>query len=202
MSITKGEYQSYDTFMRAEAVQYLRQYLEARRPGRLDPPIQPETITDESPLIRDMLWDRTRGSDKPNPIGPKQVYELVHSLFVKTGLIRLGDRHYTLRVHTFRKFFKTNLVAAGVPESHADSFIGHVTDLYNPRLIQPSRRPRSREPQRELRQGTTMHSSTVATEPDQDTDQSDPGSQGGPEQVPHRCSSQRTPQSQRHNRET
>ncbi len=30
-----------------------------------------------------------------------------------------------------RKYFKTNLVAAGVPESHADYMLGHVTDTYN-----------------------------------------------------------------------
>ncbi len=129
--ITKGEYESYDSFIRAEAVQYLRQYLEARKAGRLDPRIKPETVTDDSPLIRDMLWDRTRGSETPLAVGPKQIYKIVHDLFVKTGLVQLGEKHYKLRVHTFRKFFKTNLVAAGVPESHADYFLGHVTDVYN-----------------------------------------------------------------------
>jgi hypothetical protein len=129
--ITKGEYESYDTFFRAEAIQYLRQYMEARRTGRLDPRIGPETITDDSPLIRDALWDKTRGSKDPKPIGPKQIFKIVHDLLVKTGLVKPGDKHHALRVHTFRKFFKTNLVAAGVPESHADYFLGHVSDTYN-----------------------------------------------------------------------
>ncbi|HZY94917.1 MAG TPA: hypothetical protein VFE98_08705 [Candidatus Bathyarchaeia archaeon] len=129
--IVKGEYDSYDTFIRGEAIQYLKQYLDARRTGRLDPRIKPETITDNSPLIRDALWDKTRGSDQPKPVGPKAIYKLVHELFVKTGLVKPGDKHYTLRFHTFRKFFKTNLVAAGVPESHADYFLGHVSDTYN-----------------------------------------------------------------------
>ncbi len=129
--ITKGEYESYDTFIRAEAIQYLRQYLQARRTGRLDRRIKPETITDESPLIRDALWDKTRGSEQPLLIGPKQLFKLVHDLFVKTGLVKPGDTHHAMRVHTFRKFFKTNLVAAGVPESHADYFLGHVSDTYN-----------------------------------------------------------------------
>ncbi len=128
--ITKGEYESYDTFIRAEAIHYLRQYLEARRTGRLDPRIKPETITDSSPLIRDALWDKTRGSEDPKSIG-KQIFKIIHDLFVKTGLVKPGDSHHALRVHTFRKFFKTNLVAAGVPESHADYFLGHVSDTYN-----------------------------------------------------------------------
>lgn len=130
-SITKGQYESYDSFFRAEAVYHLKQYLEARRTGHLDPRIRPETITDESPLIRDQLWDRTRRSAIPRPVGPKQMYKIIHGLLVKTGLAKQEDGHYALRVHTFRKFFKTHLVAAGVPESHADYFMGHVTDTYN-----------------------------------------------------------------------
>ncbi len=129
--ITKGDYEEYDTFVRAEAPHYMRQYFDARRTGRLDPRIEPETITDESPLIRDSLWDKTRGSDQPRPIGPKQLYKVVHDLLFKTGLIKRGGKHYPLRVHSIRKFFKTMLVAAGVPESHADYMMAHVEDTYN-----------------------------------------------------------------------
>jgi hypothetical protein len=129
--ITKGKYEAYDSFIRAEAIQYTRQYFEARRTGQLDPRIKPETITPDSPVIRDSLWDKTRGSDQPKPIGGKQIYKLIHDLFVKTGLVRPEDKHHTMRPHTLRKFCKTNLVAAGVPESHADYFLGHVTDTYN-----------------------------------------------------------------------
>lgn len=38
---------------------------------------------------------------------------------------------HELRAHSLRKFFKTNMVAAGVPESHADYMMGHVSDTYN-----------------------------------------------------------------------
>ena len=38
---------------------------------------------------------------------------------------------YDVRVHSLRKFFKTQLVASGVPESHPDYMMGHVTDTYN-----------------------------------------------------------------------
>ena len=129
--ITKGDYNSYDAFVRAEAVHYLRQYLEARRAGQLDSRIAPETLTDESPLIRDQLWDKSKRSAEAKPIGPKQIFKLVHDLMLKTGLVRDGDDHHALRVHTFRKYFKTSLVAAGVPESHVDYMMGHVTDTYN-----------------------------------------------------------------------
>jgi len=30
-----------------------------------------------------------------------------------------------------RKYFKTRLVSAGVPESHVDYMMGHVNDTYN-----------------------------------------------------------------------
>ncbi len=38
---------------------------------------------------------------------------------------------YELRPHTLREYFKTRLVSAGVPESHVDYMMGHVTDTYN-----------------------------------------------------------------------
>jgi hypothetical protein len=60
---------------------------------------------------------------------------VVHYLLFKTGLIKPGEKpgekHYPLRVHSIRKFFKTNLVGAGVPESHADCMMAHVEDTSN-----------------------------------------------------------------------
>ena len=49
----------------------------------------------------------------------------------ETGLVKPGDKHHAVKVHSFRRFFKTNLVAAGVAESRADYFLGHVCDTYN-----------------------------------------------------------------------
>ena len=49
----------------------------------------------------------------------------------ETGLVKPGDKHHAVKVHSFRRFFKTNLVAAGVAESRADYFLGHVSDTYN-----------------------------------------------------------------------
>ncbi len=42
-----------------------------------------------------------------------------------------GQKHYSLRAHSLRKFYKTQLVAKDVPESHVDYMMGHVTDTYN-----------------------------------------------------------------------
>ena len=49
----------------------------------------------------------------------------------ETGLVKPGDKHHAVKAHSFRRFFKTNLVAAGVAESRADYFLGHVSDTYN-----------------------------------------------------------------------
>jgi hypothetical protein len=46
--ITKGKYHDYDTFLGAEAAQYLKLYIEQRRKGYDN--IPPENITDDSPL--------------------------------------------------------------------------------------------------------------------------------------------------------
>jgi integrase len=49
--ITKGKYSAYDTFLGAEADQYLQAYLDFRRNGTENVP--PEKIEDSSPIIRD-----------------------------------------------------------------------------------------------------------------------------------------------------
>ena len=49
--ITKGKYHDNDTFLGPETAYYLKLYLEQRRKGTNKMP--PETITDDSPLIRD-----------------------------------------------------------------------------------------------------------------------------------------------------
>ncbi len=132
--ITKGKYHDYDTFLGADAVDYLRKYLEARRKGGvLHPHIGPEEIQDDSPIIRDEMHDDTRGAMRAEPrsIGEKQVYKVIHQLYIKTGLLKPGQNHYTLRVHSLRKFFKTQLIAAGVPESYVDYMMGHTVDTYH-----------------------------------------------------------------------
>lgn len=120
--ITKGKYGDYDTFIGPEAVHYLKLYLDDRRKGGRSLP--PEEITDESPLIRD------EHSEVPKPIGEKQVYQLIHRLYKKAGLLNNGES-YHLRVHSLRKFFKTNLLAIGVQPDYVDYMMGHTVDTYH-----------------------------------------------------------------------
>jgi site-specific recombinase XerD len=124
--ITKGKYHDYDTFLGAEAANYLGLYLEERRRGNPDGKILSERLVDSSPLIRD------RTSRTPKPIGEKQIYQLVHNLYFKAGLLKRNRDHvYDLKVHSLRKFFKTQLMALGVQSDYVDYMMGHTVDTYH-----------------------------------------------------------------------
>ena len=124
--ITKGKYADYDTFLRAEAAENLKRYLEGRRQGSPDGQIPPEKIGPSSPIIRDAQSAVSR------PIGEKQLYKLVHGLYHKAGLLRKDDNGgYDLRVHSLRKFFKTQLMALGVQPDYVDYMMGHAVDTYH-----------------------------------------------------------------------
>ncbi len=132
---TKGKYADYDTYIGAEAAEYLKLYLNNRRRGspewtkdgtRSKDRRPPEELTDTSSLIRD------ENSLISRPIGPKQIRKMVHNLYIITGLVKAPKgRMYDVRVHSLRKYFKTQLVAHGVPESFVDYFMGHKLDTYN-----------------------------------------------------------------------
>jgi site-specific recombinase XerD len=122
--ITKGKYHDYDTFLGAEAAQFLKLYIEQRKKGTAK--IPPENLTDESPLIR----DETRNA--PKSIGPKQIRKIVHQLYVEADLIKqVRGRMYDLRVHSLRKYFKTQLLALGVQPDYVDYMMGHTVDTYH-----------------------------------------------------------------------
>jgi site-specific recombinase XerD len=124
--ITKGKYHDYDTFLGAEATANLKLYLEKRRQGSPDGKIPPEEIQDHSPLIRDAQ------SAAPKPIGEKQLYKLIHGHYHKAGLLRSNENGgYDLRVHSLRKFFKTQLMALGVQSDYIDYMMGHTVDTYH-----------------------------------------------------------------------
>jgi len=124
--ITKGKYHDYDTFLGEEAAEYLRVYLETRRRGNLHPEIPPEEISDDSPLIRDEMYDVARA------IGEKQVRKLIHSLYFKAGLLKQSNgRRYSLCVHSLRKFFKTQLMALGVQSDYIEYMMGHTISTYH-----------------------------------------------------------------------
>lgn len=122
--ITKGKYHDYDTFLGAEAAQFLKLYLEQRKKGTHKLP--PETLTAESPLLR----DETRRT--PKSISSKQIRKLVHELYLKAGLIKQRNgRMYDLRVHSLRKYFKTQMLALGVQADYVDYMMGHTIDTYH-----------------------------------------------------------------------
>lgn len=124
--ITKGKYHDYDTFLRKEAEQYLRAYLEERRRGSPSGKIPPEIITDETALIR------SKTSKTPKPITLGQIYDEVHKLYYKAGLLG-AKRHkrYEVRPHSIRKFFRTQLAALGVDRDYIDYMMGHKVSTYH-----------------------------------------------------------------------
>ncbi len=68
----------------------------------------------------------------PKPIGEKQVYQLVHKLYFKAGLLKHNNDHiYDLKVHSIRKYFKTQLMALGVQSDYVDYMMGHTVDTYH-----------------------------------------------------------------------
>ncbi len=123
--ITKGKYHDYDTFLGPEATYYLKLYFDQRRRGT--DKIPPEIITDESPLIRDETHRNPKG------ISTKQLRKTVHDLYVKAGFIKPNKTGtlYNLRVHSIRKFFKTQMLALGVQPDYVDYFMGHTVDTYH-----------------------------------------------------------------------
>jgi len=123
--ITKGKYHDYDTFLSQEAADYLKIYLQMRRIGTDKMP--PEIITDESPLIRNSQ------SRIPIPISTSAVHKLIHDLYVKANILpreTLG-RRYNLRVHSIRKFFRTQLAALGAQPDYIEYMMGHTISTYH-----------------------------------------------------------------------
>lgn len=124
--ITKGKYGDYDTFLGSEAAENLKLYIEQRKRGSPDKRNPPETLTGKSPLIRDET------SRTPRPIGSKQVRKIVHQLYAKAGLLKEPNgRMYDLRVHSLRKYFKTQLSALGVQPDYIDYMMGHTINTYH-----------------------------------------------------------------------
>jgi len=118
--ITKGKYCDYDTFIGSEAVEYLKAYLELRKKTG-------ETLTDESPLIRDKHSLKVE-----KPITPASILATVHRLYWKAGLIEKGKHRYYLHTHSLRKYFRTQLTALGtIPVEYIEYMMGHVVSVYN-----------------------------------------------------------------------
>jgi site-specific recombinase XerD len=125
--ITKGKYHDYDTFLNQEAADYLKLYLESRRKGSPTGRKHPETINDDSPLIRDGQ------SNQIKPITTSRLHSIIHNLYVEAGLIISNPRgrRYDLRAHSIRKFYRTQMAALGVDRDYIEYMMGHTISTYH-----------------------------------------------------------------------
>lgn len=125
--ITKGKYHDYDTFLGPEAIEYLKAYIEMKKKGTAF--IPPETIADDSPIIRDE-WHK-----KVKPISPGAIHQLMSRLYAKTNLRRPVGRksiRYDLRAHLIRKYFRTQLGATNaIPIDYVEYWMGHTITTYD-----------------------------------------------------------------------
>jgi intergrase/recombinase len=65
-------------------------------------------------------------------ISSKEIRKPVHQLYLKANLIKqLNGRMYDLRVHSLRKYFKTQMFALGVQADYVDYMMGHTIDTYH-----------------------------------------------------------------------
>jgi integrase len=125
-SITKGKYHDYDSFIGPEAVAYLKAYLDARSNGGLSHKMPREDLNDESPLIRN------EHSATIKPVTPSEIYNILHRLMAQAGLLgsKVG-RRYTMRPHSIRKFFRTQMAALGVQNDYIEYMMGHTISTYH-----------------------------------------------------------------------
>jgi hypothetical protein len=124
-AITKGKYHDYDTFINAEACQLLKLYLEDRRQGGRSMP--PEKLSDESPLIRnEHITDKVLG------ISEKTIRKICHELAVNAKIAKkLPDSWmYSVRTHSLRKFFRSQLSVAKIDDEIIKYMMGKTIDTY------------------------------------------------------------------------
>lgn len=124
-AITKGKYHDYDTFINAEASQLLKLYIEDRQRGGRSMP--PEQLTDESPLIRNsQVTDRALG------VSEKTIGKIVHDLAVGTKVSKKlpNSWMYSVRTHSLRKFFRSQLSAAKIDSEIIEYMMGHTVSTY------------------------------------------------------------------------
>jgi site-specific recombinase XerD len=123
--ITKGKYHDYDTFINAEACQLLKLYIEDRRRGNRN--FKPETITDQSPLIRN-----EHNSGNISEVSEKTIRKIVHTALVEAGIAKKlpNSWMYSVRTHSLRKYFRTQMSATKIDDEIIKYFMGKTIDTY------------------------------------------------------------------------
>jgi site-specific recombinase XerD len=124
-AITKGKYHDYDTFLNAEASHLLKLYIEDRKRGSRAMP--PEELTDDSPLIRN-----SRVANKVLGVSEKTISKIVHELAISTKIAKkLPDSWmYSVRTHSLRKYFRTQMSATKLDSEIINYMMGHTVDTY------------------------------------------------------------------------
>ncbi len=125
--IAKGMDHSYSTFINAEVVELLKQYLDIRRKGSRRLP--PEIIEEQSPLIK----LEYQGS-KIQPTTASNIGCMLRKLFFRSGILtKKPNTHsfcYELGVNSLRKFFRTQMAVLGVERLYIEYMMGHKRDRY------------------------------------------------------------------------
>jgi integrase len=96
------------SFLGPDAVEYLKNYIEARRMGTRRVP--PENLTDESPLFRDS-W-------RLKPIGYRGILQQFEKTVKTCGL---GE----MDVYDLRRFFRSALMGANLNDTFIEFLMGH-----------------------------------------------------------------------------
>jgi site-specific recombinase XerD len=124
-AITKGKYHDYDTFLNAEACHLLKLYIQDRKQGGRSMP--PEELTDNSPLIRN-----SHNIDRVLGVTEKTIRRIVHNLAVKAEISKKipESRMYTVRTHSLRKFFRSQLSTAKIDSEIVEYMMGHTVGTY------------------------------------------------------------------------
>jgi len=123
--ITKGKYHDYDTFLGREAVTYLTAYLDQRRKGSPRGRRKPEEIHDNSPLFL------VANIAKPTRLREEGIWNAIRRLYFKANLTKKRGTRYQLRVHSIRKYFRTQLTALGVNSDYVQYMMGHKISTYH-----------------------------------------------------------------------
>jgi len=82
-----------------------------------------EVITDDSPLFK------TREA-RIRPLSYYGMKEALIRLLKKAELRVPSGKRYQLSLHSFRKFFKTQMTVQGCPTEIVEYFMGHKRDAY------------------------------------------------------------------------
>jgi site-specific recombinase XerD len=120
--ITKGKYADYDTFINEEAVHYLQLYLDQRRRGT--DKIKPEEIKEDSPLF--VTSDRN-----PKALSHRGAVGMLVKALSRAGLREKAIRRHEIRIHSLRKFFRTQMESLGVPRDYCEYMMGHKLSTYH-----------------------------------------------------------------------